>query len=87
MKAQDAQRMKGLEALEQRLAEDLSFLELPPKAWVPATEHDGVEVFDTVVIGAGMCGLVATASLKMLGIHTPFGKARQASRAHAEVRL
>jgi cation diffusion facilitator CzcD-associated flavoprotein CzcO len=69
LKAQDAQRMKGLEALEQRLAEDLSFLELPPKEWVPATEYDGVQVFDTVVIGAGMCGLVATASLKMLGIH------------------
>ena len=69
MKAQDAQRIKGLEALEERLAEDLSLLELPPREWVPATEYEGVEVFDAVVIGAGMCGLVATASLKMLGIH------------------
>ncbi|KQO83315.1 NAD(P)/FAD-dependent oxidoreductase [Rhizobium sp. Leaf262] len=58
----------GLANLEQRLAEDLSFLELPPKEWVPVTTHDGQRVYDTVVIGAGMCGLVAAASLKMLGI-------------------
>lgn len=58
----------GLAALEERLAEDLSFLELPPKDWVPQRQHDGQTVLDAVVIGAGMCGLVATASLKMLGV-------------------
>jgi cation diffusion facilitator CzcD-associated flavoprotein CzcO len=59
----------GLARLEQRLAEDLSFLEMPPKEWVPPTEYDGQRVYDAVIVGAGMCGLVASASLKMLGIH------------------
>ncbi|MBW6425683.1 NAD(P)/FAD-dependent oxidoreductase [Rhizobium sp. XQZ8] len=59
----------GLASLEARLSEDLSLLELPPKEWVPATEHDGKRVYDAVIIGAGMCGLVAAASLKMLGMH------------------
>ena len=58
----------GLKNLERRLAEDLSLLELPPKDWVPRSEHDGSRVHDVVIIGAGMCGLVAAASLKMLGI-------------------
>ncbi len=68
MNAQPRPSVTGLANLEQRLAEDLSLLELPPKEWVPVTTHDGQRVYDTVVIGAGMCGLVATASLKMLGI-------------------
>lgn len=68
MNAQPSLSAAGLATLELRLAEDLSLLELPPKEWVPVSEHDGQRVFDTVVIGAGMCGLVATASLKMLGI-------------------
>ena len=59
----------GLLRLEQRLAEDLALLELPAKDWVPATDYSGNRVYDAVVIGAGMCGLVASASLKMLGIH------------------
>lgn len=69
MKVQAKQLATGLAGLETRLANDLSLLELPPKEWVPATEYDGKRVYDAVVIGAGMCGLVATASLKMLGIH------------------
>lgn len=69
MNVQAKQLATGLAGLESRLADDLSFLELPPKEWVPATEYDGKRVYDAVVIGAGMCGLVATASLKMLGIY------------------
>ncbi len=69
MNVQAKQPATGLAGLESRLADDLSLLELPPKEWVPATEYDGKRVYDAVVIGAGMCGLVATASLKMLGIH------------------
>jgi len=65
---QNPRPANGLANLEKRLAEDLSLLELPPKDWVPATEYDGRRVYDAVVIGAGMCGLVAAASLKMLGI-------------------
>jgi cation diffusion facilitator CzcD-associated flavoprotein CzcO len=57
-----------LSGLEQRLADDLSFLELPSKEWVPVTEYQGARVLDVAIIGAGMCGLVAAASLKLLGV-------------------
>lgn len=58
----------GLNKLETRLADDLSLLELPAKAWVPQTTFEGAAVLDTVIVGAGMCGLVAAASLKLLGV-------------------
>ncbi|WP_431282320.1 NAD(P)-binding domain-containing protein [Humitalea sp. 24SJ18S-53] len=56
--------MMGLKALEARLAQDLSFLELPAKSWVPP--RNGVA--DVAVIGAGMCGLSAAAALRLLGV-------------------
>lgn len=56
--------LAGLADLEQRLAEDLVLLELPSKSWVPP--RDGVR--DVIVVGAGMCGLAATARLKLAGI-------------------
>ncbi len=58
----------GLDALEQRLAEDLSLLELPAKSWVPARTYHGATVRDVVIIGGGMCGLAATAKLLFAGI-------------------
>jgi FAD-dependent urate hydroxylase len=58
----------GLAALEARLADDLSCLELPAKPWVPGRSHAGQAVRDVVVIGAGMCGLAATARLILGGI-------------------
>ena len=58
----------GLAALEARLAQDLDYLELPAKPWVPRHSHDGEPVRDVVVIGAGMCGLAATARLVLTGI-------------------
>lgn len=54
----------GLAALEQRLAQDLSLLELPAKSWVPPREG----VRDVIVVGAGMCGLTALGRLKLMGI-------------------
>jgi hypothetical protein len=56
---------KGLEALESRLREGLKFLCWPGKAWVPP--RDGVT--DVVIIGGGMCGMVAWMALKTGGIH------------------
>lgn len=56
---------KGLPALEARLREDLNFLCWPGKDWVPAREG----VSDVVIIGGGMCGLVAWMALKTGGIH------------------
>ncbi|EIE51870.1 FAD-dependent oxidoreductase [Salipiger aestuarii] len=56
---------QGLAALEARLAEDLAFLCHPGKGWVPP--RDGVT--DVVIIGAGMCGMVAWLNLTSGGIH------------------
>ena len=56
---------QGLPALEARLREDLNFLCWPGKDWVPAREG----VTDVVIIGGGMCGMVAWLALKTGGIH------------------
>ena len=68
---------QGLPRLEARLHEDLSLLCWPGKDWVPA--RTGIS--DVVIIGGGMCGMVAWMALKTGGIHnvrvldrSPFGK-------------
>lgn len=58
----------GLEALEQRLARDLEDLCYPPANWVPPTAQDGAPVVDAVIVGGGMCGLVAWLALSKAGI-------------------
>jgi len=58
----------GLPALEARLKQDLTYLELPAKSWVPPRQKDGQAVYDVVVVGAGMCGLTAAAAMINLGI-------------------
>ncbi len=58
----------GLGALEARLAQDLSWLELPAKTWVEPLLHEGNRVQDVVIIGAGMSGLAAASAMRMLGI-------------------
>ncbi|WP_018902618.1 NAD(P)/FAD-dependent oxidoreductase [Rhizobium sp. 2MFCol3.1] len=58
----------NLAALEERLRQDLSWLELPAKSWVPTRDVDGRPVVDVVVIGGGMAGLVASGMLKRLGV-------------------
>lgn len=60
--------LAGLAALEQRLSQDLRWLELPWKPWLPALCADDRAVTDVAVIGAGMCGLAAAAQLRLLGI-------------------
>ena len=61
--------IEGLPALEARLAHEFALLNLPPKAWVPATPAPGDdEVLDVVVIGGGLSGLCAAAALRFLGI-------------------
>lgn len=55
----------GLPALEARLREDLKFLCWPGKDWVPRREG----VSDVVIIGGGMCGMVAWLALKTGGMH------------------
>lgn len=58
----------GLAALEARLQQDLAWLELPAKSWVPRRVVDGESVVDVVIVGAGMAGLVASAMLRRLGV-------------------
>lgn len=61
-------RVDGLATLERRLQQDLAWLELPAKPWVPKRVVDGQGVRDVVVIGAGMAGLVVSGMLKRLGV-------------------
>ncbi len=58
-----------LAALESRLQQDLSLLELPAKPWVIPRAHQNQPMLDVAIIGGGMAGLAAAASLKMQGIH------------------
>jgi cation diffusion facilitator CzcD-associated flavoprotein CzcO len=58
----------GLVALEARLRQDLDWLELPWKPWIPARRVEAREITDVAVIGAGMCGLAVAAQLRLLGI-------------------
>ncbi|MCQ4160789.1 NAD(P)/FAD-dependent oxidoreductase [Roseomonas sp. GC11] len=60
--------VSGLPALEARLRHDLECLELPGRPWVPARAVEGQRVTDVVIIGAGMCGLAASAALRLLGV-------------------
>jgi len=54
----------GLEALEARVKEDLRFLCYPGKTWIP--QRPGVT--DVVIIGGGMCGMLAWFALRGAGI-------------------
>ncbi|MGC3986578.1 MAG: NAD(P)/FAD-dependent oxidoreductase [Pseudorhodoferax sp.] len=58
----------GLAALEQRLAQDLLYLGLPPRAWVPPRAVEGQAVLDVAVIGGGQAGLAAAIGLAHQGI-------------------
>ena len=60
----------GLEALEARLRQDLQWLCLPARRWVPPRQADGAEVLDTAIVGGGMAGLALAASLTHLGVQT-----------------
>lgn len=64
----NALQVTGLAALEARLHQDLSWLELPAKHWTLPHTLEGRSVLDVAVIGGGMAGLAAAASLKHLGI-------------------
>lgn len=57
-----------LPALEARLREDLEWLKLPSRPWVKPHRWGGRHVYNVVVVGAGMCGLTATARLNHAGL-------------------
>lgn len=58
----------GLPTLEARLAEDLNHLGWPGKAWVPGRTVAGEQVTDVVIVGGGMCGMVAWMGLRTAGV-------------------
>ncbi|MDP4908474.1 MAG: NAD(P)/FAD-dependent oxidoreductase [Burkholderiaceae bacterium] len=64
-----AHAKNGLDLLEARLRQDLSWLELPSKPWMIKKSHEGKPVIEVVIIGAGMAGLTAGTALSLLGIH------------------
>ncbi len=59
----------GLQALESRLAWELSALQLPAARWTPSLQHDGQPVADVAIIGGGMSGLALSAALTHRGLH------------------
>ncbi|MDY7578957.1 NAD(P)/FAD-dependent oxidoreductase [Herbaspirillum sp. RTI4] len=59
----------GLDALEARLRQDLAWLELPAKSWVPPMTVDGQAVLEVAIIGGGQAGMAAAVSLIHLGIN------------------
>jgi FAD-dependent urate hydroxylase len=61
-------RLSGLAALEQRLSQDLAWLELPAKPWVIPRQSDQTSMLDVAIIGAGMAGMAAATALKLMGI-------------------
>ncbi|MCB1969345.1 MAG: NAD(P)/FAD-dependent oxidoreductase [Geminicoccaceae bacterium] len=58
----------GLAALESRLHEDLVWLCQPPSNWVPERWRDDERIVDVVIIGGGMCGMVAWHALNAGGV-------------------
>lgn len=59
---------QGLERLEQRLQQELSLLNLPPKNWMPEREYNGASLPPVVIVGGGMAGLCASAALRHQGV-------------------
>ncbi|MBB3810260.1 FAD/NAD(P)-binding protein [Pseudochelatococcus contaminans] len=59
----------ALAKLEERVAEDLLFLQLPAASWVtPRRDDSGDELLDVAIIGGGMAGLTVAAALIFAGI-------------------
>ncbi|MCX5592268.1 flavin-containing monooxygenase [Alcaligenes endophyticus] len=63
-----APAQNGLQALEERLREDLLTLGWPAKSWIPPCSFQGQAVHDVLIIGAGQAGLALAAALAQLGI-------------------
>jgi FAD-dependent urate hydroxylase len=75
--SQSSMQPDGLAGLEQRLAQDLAWLELPAKPWVIPALVNGEAILDVAIIGAGMAGMAAAAALKLKGISaTIFDRAK-----------
>lgn len=68
----DTKAQAALATLTARLHEDLGWLEWPAAPWLPKTrDASGHDALDVAIIGAGMAGLAASASLRRLGVAAP----------------
>ncbi len=59
----------GLDALERRLQDDLECLCYPSANWVASAERENPADADVLIVGGGMCGLLAWFALRTAGIH------------------
>ena len=57
-----------LSGLEERLLQDLAWLELPAKRWVIEQTYHDMPVLEVAIIGGGMAGLAAAGALQMMGV-------------------
>ncbi|PLU63150.1 hypothetical protein BMJ24_03050, partial [Sinorhizobium medicae] len=63
------ERNVRLAELNARVKQDLDYLNYPAANWSkPVTMADGQPVSDVVIIGGGMCGMVAWLALTRAGI-------------------
>ena len=58
----------ALACLERDLARDLEYLCRPAANWVPPRQVGGEKVYDIIIIGGGMCGMVAWFALQCEGM-------------------
>ena len=58
----------GLDGLSRRVAADLACLCYPPANWVPHADRTQRADADVLIVGAGMCGLLAWFALREAGI-------------------
>lgn len=58
----------GLATLNQRVRQDMDYLCVPPQNWVPSRAQGGEHVYDIVIIGGGMCGMLAYHALTSGGM-------------------
>ena len=66
---QEPSQNPGLQDLEERVKADLAHLCFPGNEWVPETHCEGGEkVNDVVVVGGGMCGMLAWFALAVQGV-------------------
>lgn len=65
----ETETLVGLEALDRRVSSDLRLLNFPPNNWVPESRRpNGETAADVVIVGGGMCGLVAWLALMRGGM-------------------
>lgn len=68
LEQQDRTEQQRLAALNARVRQDLSYLNYPAANWSkPVSTSDGQLASDVVIIGGGMCGLVAWHALTRQG--------------------